>query len=283
MTRAHARHASLDVEAEQLRDHIADLTRTRSHREVLNRPAAAGGRRDHFTRVPPLLDQLRYGDWTTSQQRGGSAFESRPAASVESLDTLIRIDLEAARWVRDLGEDDPGDTIECVRFLGGLVASARRCRVHPRGHQHDGQGCHLDSAGRRLTGWCCTWHNVAADVARWWTQARIITGWDQQAWSPDNTCPACGERRTLRIRLEERLGFCTSCRETWGPESYQELAAHVRAESEARRTPVAGPCWCPWPLSTRQADWVGVMFGLCPRCGSASCRHAVRSTGTKAV
>lgn len=276
--RAH-RTTLTDAAADELRDHINELTRPRSHREHLVRPVAAGGTRTVFTKVPPLLAQLRWGDWTKGTERGGSGYESRPAASLEALDTLVMIDLEAARWVRDLGEDDPATTIGCVKLLGGLVASANRCEGR-RPHEHDGR-CHGTARG-----WCCTWHNVAHDVNRWWAMARISTGWDAPAWRPDNTCPNCGVRRSLRIRLAERVGFCVECRETWGPESYQALAAHVRQESEAdafaRRAVREGPCLCRWPRPRPPAGVVG-LAALCPRCGSASCAHAVRSTGRKAT
>lgn len=263
MTRA--AHAKIDHAGNDLRGMIGDLTRARSHREHL---VATVGlttvAHSHFTRVPPLLAQLRYADWTKGSERGGSGFESRPAASIEALDTLVSIDLEAARWVRDLGEDDPSTTIGCVSLLGGLLPSANRCKSH-RGEQVDGD-------------WCCTWHWVEHDVRRWWTQARIVTGWDAPAWRPDNTCPSCGVRRSLRIRLAERVGFCVECRETWPSDSYQILAEHIRAESEEARaaTRPVGPCLCRWPRSLT----VG-LAALCPRCGSASCEHAVRSTGRK--
>jgi hypothetical protein len=269
VTRPAHQHTQVDTAADDLRDMIRDLTRTTSHREQQVRPTAAGGTRTHFTKVPPLLDQLQWGHWTTGSDRSGAGYESRPAASIEALDTLVWIDLAAARWVRDLGEDDPPSTVECVRLLGGLLASAHRCDAR-RGEERGGS-------------WCCTWHAVDHDVRRWWTQARLMTGWDAPAWRPDNTCPACGERRSLRLRLEDRIGFCTECRETWPPDAYQVLADHIRTESDARGPAVVGPCWCPWPLSRLQSQWRGRLFGMCPRCGSASCRHAVRQTRRRSM
>lgn len=275
---AHARHAHIDAAADDLRDMIRDLTTTTSHREHLgHRPQAAGGPTTHFTKVPPLLDQLQWGDWTKGAGRSGAGYESRPAASLEPLDTLVWIDLAAARWVRDLGEDDPATTIGCVQLLGGLLPSAHRCQAHRPA---------VDPNTGEIT--CCTWHAIEHDVRRWWTQARLTTGWDAPAWRPDSTCPNCGERRTLRIRLEERIGFCVKCRETWTPSGdpgYQVLGDHIRMEADARaesRTPV-GPCWCPWPLSSRQSEWRGRLFGMCPRCGSASCRHAIRQVRRKSM
>lgn len=270
---AHTRTAHVDTAADDLRTLIADLTRTRSHREHLT--ATIGHTtvgHAHFTKVPPLLVQLQYADAPGGNDRSGAGYESRPAASIEALDTLVNIDLEAARWVRDLGEDDPSSTIGCVSLLGGLLASATRCK---RRHAT------IDRQVRKVT--CCTWHAIDHDVRRWWTQARIVTGWDAPAWRPDNTCPACGVRRSLRIRLAERVGFCVECRETWGPADYQVLAGHVRAESEERSQEVhsLGLCWCPWPLSREQEERRAHLYGLCPKCGSASCRHAIKAKGRK--
>lgn len=266
-----AQPSSRDTAGDELRRMIAELARPHRHREHYVRDRVAGGpawASDHVTDVPPLLVQLRFADAPQGSSRSGAGYESRPAAPLESLDTLTRIDLEVSRWVRDLGEDDPTSTIDCVSLLGGLLPSATRCD-RPRAHRDRDTG-RVD---------CCTWHAVELDVRRWWTQARIVTGWDSPPWRPDNTCPQCGVRRSLRIRLAERIGFCAECHETWGPQEYQVLAEHVRLESEEQRQAVqVGPCWCPWPPSVAQVEWRGQLFGLCPRCGSTSCRHAVKLT-----
>lgn len=268
-----AQTASRDVAGDELRDMIAELSRSRRHREHYTRQIGTTiWAADHTTQVPPLLVQLRYADWTKGNTRGGSGYESRPAASIESLTVLSMIDLQASRWIRDLGEDDPVATISCVSLLGGLLPSTTRCRRH---HPL------VDREQRKVT--CCTWHAIEHDVRRWWTQARIVTNWDLPAWRPDNTCPNCAVRRSLRIRLSERIGLCVECHETWSPSSdpgYQVLADHIREESESGRQLLvtAGPCWCELPRSP-----VVGLARMCPRCGSASCRHAVRSTGRKST
>jgi hypothetical protein len=257
-----AQSISRDEADDEVRAMVAELTRSHRHRETYTRQVGATlWTGQHVTEVPSLLVQLRYASASgQGGSRSGSGFESRPAASLESLATLTMIDLEVSRWVRDLGEDDPTSTVACVQLLGGLLPSATRCKL---------------THGR--TG-CCTWHEVERDVRRWYTQARIITGWDAPAWRPDNTCPNCAVRRSLRIRLAERVGFCTECRETWSPADYQVLAEHIRNESQADRVPLdPGPCWCPWPVD----DVVVGLAKLCPRCGSARCRHAVRKAGER--
>lgn len=234
----------------QLADYVRELTEPHQHVEAYTVKTKAGwvGRR-HITRAPSLLAQLWDND-TPSQAAGDGprpGFKSKPAARLEALDAAIRIDLEASAWVRDLGEDDRHtDTAATIQQLHGLTVSA-------------------DPVQRRA---------IEHDVRRWWTQARIVTGWDSPAWSPDNTCPQCGERGTLKVRLGEHIGMCThdQCRATWDESTIGLLADHIRAESEAERQPRvgAGPCWCPLPRPE-----VPDLAHMCPSCGSVRCRHAL--------
>ena len=236
-----------------LLDYVRELTRPYDHREhyQLERAGTWYGQ-DHITRVPALLHQLQYAAPSgAGEERGSAGFESRPSASLDSIDTLVRIDLAAARWVRDLGEDDPLDTAACVTRLNALIAPLEPCR-----HREPG---------------CCTWHEVEADVRRWWTWARVQTGWDSPAWRPDNTCPLCGERGALRVRLADQVASCTNCHETWDSGNIALLADHIRAESNAERPrAVQERCWCPWPRPA-----VDRWPGLCPVCASRWCHRAL--------
>lgn len=205
-----------------IHDQVRDLTETHRHRE----PYTYGDGRTtwtsgHVTTVPPLLTQLGQATQQSMGDGGGSGgYKSRPPAFIESMDTLATIDLEASRWVRDLGEDDPGNTGACVRRLHGLHASAHRCD-NARAQRDD---------EHRVT--CCSQHAIEVDVRRWWTQARIVTGWDSAAWRPDNTCPLCGKRGTLRVKLSAHSGMCIDCRETWDETTIGLLADHIRAENQ---------------------------------------------------
>lgn len=254
----------------ELADYLTELTRWHTHSEAFTvKIGNTSVTTRHRLKVPPLLLQL---DAATASgdgaSRGGGGFESRPAAPLEALDALAWIDDAAARWVRRLGEDDPGDTMVCMRRLAGIVATTTFCgRLSSRRDKDTG-------------GWCCTRHELEADVRRWWTHARIVTGWDSAAWRPDNTCPECGRRGGLRVRLEQRSGVCVECKAAWGPfdhqNGYQQLAAHIRAESAEERAAVAPePCRCAWPRRRFGLE------GLCPRCGSATCENAVRSLGSR--
>jgi hypothetical protein len=248
-------------------DYVRELTENHQHREhyqIEHRGTWYG--RDHVTTVPPLITQLWTSDVPSNADAGGGArpgFASTPTARIDAMDTAVRIDIGAHRWVTDLGEPARSlDTVALVRQLHGLSASAHRChRSAPL----------RDKATKQV---CCTQHAIELDVRSWWTQAQIVTGWQSPPWRPDATCPACGERGTVRIRLVEQIGMCTNdaCRSTWDHATIGLLAEHIRAESDAARLPVTrrGPCWCPVPEPK-----IPDLSVLCPACGSARCIHAV--------
>lgn len=240
---------------------LNELTRPHVHRERIE-VVSSGERwqRTHTVRVAPLLVQLDHADPDKAGgDQAGAGFASKPAAHLEALGALLRIDQEASRWLRVLTGEDLAETIDCVAELARLAPRVEWC-VHTRPRR---------TAGRVS---CCTRHQLEADVRRWWTQARVVTGWDRAPWSPDNTCPMCGTRGSLMIRLEDRAGFCTKCHETWGPDSYQALADHIRVESaEERRRRETGACGRVEP----RRESLDLM---CPKCGSAQCVNAVRAT-----
>ena len=211
-------HALLDIH-----DHIEQLTRTHTHREPFTqRQGQETWTAYHLTMVPPLIDQLDQADATRKGDVGGSAgYTSRPAASIEAIDTLMFIDDEAARWVRKLGEDDPGDTKACIVRVHALHANTRR--HHERG-------------------------DIERAVKRWWSQARITSGWDSPAWRPDNTCPVCEVRRSLRIKLGDQMAFCVDCRSLWDPAEIGLLADWIRLENAEDADPHADYVSATWRL-----------------------------------
>ena len=239
-----------------LADIVAELTRTHTNRaHYTTRDRGTWWGRDHVTTVPALLTQLDASDIPSSTSEDGprAGYASKPAARLDSLDCLHGISRDAEWWLTELGQTSRGrDLTTTVRLLGSL---------HPG----------LDACDHRRAG-CCPAHELERDLRSWWTQARIVTGWDSPAWRPDNTCPACSERGTLRVRLVDQAGYCTECRETWGPETIGLLADHIRGESEAERHPrVQRPaCACPWPKPV-----VADLSRLCRWCGSARCVHAI--------
>ncbi|WP_163168089.1 hypothetical protein [Arthrobacter sp. Alg241-R88] len=188
-----------------IHDHIEQLVEHHTHREPYSyRNGQQLAIFTHLTMVPPLIDQLDEANATTKGDvSGGAGYSSRPAASIESIDTLMFIDDEAARWVRRLGEDDPSDTKACIRRVHALHASQ-------------------DAATKA---------DIERAVKRWWSQARITSGWDSPAWRPDNTCPVCEVRRSLRIKLADQMAHCVECRSLWLPEEIGLLADWIRLEN----------------------------------------------------
>lgn len=249
---AHAHHRT----GMTLLDHINELTRHHEHREHYNRRAnGTTYGLDHITRVPPLLHQLRYATPSgLGEERTNLGYESRPAASLDALDTLTRIEHQAATWFRLLAPprmDEPHDLTRLLQKLAGLHAGIQ------------------DLDQRR---------DLERDVRRWWAQARVVTGWDSPAWRPDNTCPMCAEHGTLRVRFAEKVGLCVECRETWSEENIGLLADHIRDESARERPPLElVTCWCPWPLPPFVFD--GRWGSLCPSCGTRTCHRAARQSG----
>lgn len=251
----------------ELADYVRELTEHHTHAEhyQVKRGRTWYGA-NHVTKVSPLIGQLWANDLPSAATEEGprAGFKSKPAARLDALDTAARIDIAAHRWVTDLGEQARNlDTIDLVRQLHGLAASAHQCgrRTAQR-----------DPETKKIT--CCARHAIEHDVRSWWMQARIVTGWDSPAWTPDNTCPMCGTRGSLKIRLGDQLGMCThdGCRVTWDHATIGLLADHIREESSAERKPAEqkGPCWCPVPEPE-----IPDLSVLCGRCGSARCIHAV--------
>jgi hypothetical protein len=189
----------------------------------------------HTTQVPPLIDQLNNADKRPAElDLGGGTPSSKPTANLEALDTLIHIDNEASTWVRKLGHDDPGNTIACITKVYSLAAGAKFCgRNKPVVDEVERrvkiEGKWQTRSRKEVT--CCIVHHIERDMRRWWTQARIASGWDSTPWKPNNTCPHCDERRSLRIRPDDRAAFCVGCRETWDAGTIGILAEHVRAEN----------------------------------------------------
>lgn len=252
MTNPHDGTTTISLIA-QVADHIRDLTRTHDHVETYTLDLAAGIRaeRHHRAKVPALLAQLGADTRDTSIDGGDGArgtYASKPPARLDALDTVARIDLAAARWIRDLtGEwSDPGDdTAAVIRRVGVLAASC-------------------DPAQQKA---------IARDVHGWWVAARVVTGWDSPAWAPDATCPVCEERGTLRIRFLERVAMCTSpdCRAWWDAGTIGLLADHVRVETMGRDGVHGRPVACQVLGDYEPPD----LAHLCRACGSARCVRAV--------
>lgn len=248
-----------------LHELIHQLTHPHTHREPYSyddgRTTYTLG---HTTHQPSLIDQI----WGTVGTRGqggevgATTPTSKPTANLDAIDCAADIDLAAARWLRDLGEDDPHDTIGCIRRLHALTASVDHC-ARPNAHRDHG----------RVT--CCTFHAIEADVRSWWVRARVLTGWETASVRINGTCPLCGEHGTVRVRYSAQLATCTNgtCRETWDEYSVGILAEHIRLEAQAEQfTPAPAPTRCR-PMSDDELPQLELLPHrvTCPVCGSWSC------------
>lgn len=247
-----------------LADMVDELTHAHTHREHFTiRHGQTWYGQDHVTTVPALLTQLDNTPTAANEVQDGptrGAYGSKPSARLEALDCLDRIDRDTEWWIRHLGHQrDHRTTHTAVRFVASLAPG-------------------LDACDKRRPG-CCDRHELEHDVRRWWTQARIVTGWDSPAWRPDNTCPMCSERGGLRVKLADHAGFCAECGETWDEANIGLLADHIRAESDAERRarPSRVACYCPITVMPNGtiARPIVVDLRLCPACGSARCVHAL--------
>lgn len=269
-----ARHLEHDRAEPDVVDMVAELVDAHRHRvHVLRDPDAHGTTVAtwHRVRVPSLIDQLDDAAPGGDQAPKSGGYASKPAARVDSIDALHTMDRGVTRWLNRYDVDQAHlDLGECVRRLGALMADRTRFDRCQR------RTPAIDRASDAVT--CCTWHDAARDVRRWWARARIVTGWDEPAWRPDVTCPVCGTRGSLGVRLRERVATCMECHEGWDATSYQQLAEHVRTESLARAR-AGRPMPCGRLDESPEVD----MRVLCPACGSARCQRAVASRSTPAA
>jgi Zn ribbon nucleic-acid-binding protein len=162
---------------------------------------------------PSLLTQLRRATagatgLSDSDAAAGTA-KSKPAAHLEALDVLRRIDAQSHEYAVELDIEQPRRTRTVVPSLAledRLLAISGKVGSEP---------------DRR--------------VRSWWASARLVTHWDSPPLRPHGApCPSCWETDTLRIRLDDELAVCTGCGDTWDRTGHPDhgsldmLGQHVR-------------------------------------------------------
>lgn len=199
--------------------HIADavdeLTRPRTNREPYSYVDEHNTvvHRRHPTYVPPLLEQLQQA--IEPRTRGGASFtgnipESRPSAHIDAMDVYMRIDQAVYDWTKTYAEQRRWDSL--TDRLRALVGAAPNMEDD-------------------------TQHDLAREARRWVTWAKVTTGWEVPARQPDNTCPLCGVRGSLRVRVgdgitsAEAAAYCVGCGESWDNSTIGLLAEHIRSEN----------------------------------------------------
>ena len=195
---------------------VDELTQPRTHREPLLPDMAPKDARTGqpihgavTTHVASLIDQVGVSvtpGTGIDLSLGHAVPGSRPTVSVEALDAGEAIRREATRTLTYLGGTDRHN----------LAANLRALIGHATQQEHPTQ---LD---------------VAREAERWVSRAKSVTGWADAPFRPENTCPLCSHRHTLRIRATSTSDVhasCVHCGETWTPETAGLLIEHIRWEN----------------------------------------------------
>lgn len=195
---------------DKISENVNQLTQPRKHAEPYTYRTEAGTwiHDRHHTDVPSLLQQLRNAVPGRVGDATSRSFSSRTPGRDDALDILALIDTEAWRWCQYAGMKARG-TDGNVRALVGIATT-------------------LDDDN--LT-------DLAWNTSSWVALARVTVGWDRPARSPDNTCPLCGKKGGLRIRLGDGVtsqnasAACLNCHEHWDETNVLLLAQHIRWEN----------------------------------------------------
>ena len=190
-------------------DYVDALTRPTTHHEPYTTLRTMGDGSHYWTTERhrtislPLIEQLQSAVATTGAITGGAhAFASKPAARVDAIDVLQDIERETGSWLRRLH-------LPVEDKHGRALALADRIRAAAANGGDD----------------------IHRDLRSWWIRARTVTGWDAPSWRPDNTCPLCGVKGGLRVRLDAQTAACIECGEGWARDTIGLLADHIRAEN----------------------------------------------------
>lgn len=198
---------------QDIREAVADLTRPRTNEEPYTKidPHGTLVRSRHKTHVPPLLEQLQEALEPGGTGDHGRAIPgSRAAARVDAMDTYMRIDQATYTWCKTYAESHRWDSI--TDRLRALADAAPRIEEPER-------------------------HDLAREMRRWVVSAKVTTGWEVPPRRPNNSCPLCARKDTLRVRVgdgvtsNEASAVCTGCGETWDDSNIGLLAEHIRAEN----------------------------------------------------
>jgi hypothetical protein len=190
------------------------------HREELTPMAARlHGHKAYVVLHPALLDQLRDAVHPgTYDNEPGMRFAcaSRPPASEDALDALIRIESAVAWWL----------TIEFKRSLRGIVEANLRALV--------GASTEPGRTPSQLG-------DLAYESSRWVTWARTETGWQARPLTIPDPCPRCDRPHSIRVRRPDAdHAWCSQCGTAWS-EHHPDLPSVLLLEQAlmARRAAVA--------------------------------------------
>jgi hypothetical protein len=167
-------------------DHIRELVKPYATHTVIERLTPGGLIKTiHTVHHPSLLDQLRnagHGSTNLSDSDASRGIAtSKPAAHLEALDVLARIDRQAAALADELNAGTHLRLETRLLAIAGMVGDDTNSRVRS-----------------------------------WWAAARLVTHHDTPPIRPHAVpCPHCWELNSLRIRLEDDLAACVQCGTVW--------------------------------------------------------------------
>jgi hypothetical protein len=167
----------------------------------------------HLSHHPSLLNQLRTLAAELPGQLDDAARripDSTPPGAWGALTAVLRIEQAAGAWIDRLRMPLRADPEGNLRFL------LAQCSAPAFGGQ------------------------VAADIHRWWTIARIEAGWDEPPRTLTDPCPYedCGAR-AIRVNAGVHAAWCSECGGTWDATNIGVLGgmlAEARAQREADAT-----------------------------------------------
>jgi hypothetical protein len=186
---------------------------THAERHLIRTPDRKQRAERHLSTHPSLLAQLR----TLATDLPGQAEDatrripdSTPPGGWGALTAVLRIEGGAAAWVDRLAMPLRADAEGNLRFL------LAQTTVPAYGQQ------------------------VADDIHRWWTIARVEAGWDDPPRTLQDPCPYgdCGSR-SLRVRAGVGAAWCSDCGATWDATTIGVLGGML-AEARAVRAADAG-------------------------------------------
>ncbi|WP_152203621.1 DUF7341 domain-containing protein [Georgenia thermotolerans] len=189
-------------------DRVNRLTRPITTREKYD---TEDGTRTHVTRHPSLLGQLASAVTGTTgpSTAGGKGFESKPAARLDALDALTRIEQEARWWVAALYGPRRATAAANLQWLAGHATTMPTHDLADLDH----------------------------DTRSWVAAATTISGIDQPAWRPYIPCPNCDEKGTLRIRTDPVYATCVACGEGWDRSTVGAIADHLDIVTQSHEIP----------------------------------------------
>lgn len=146
----------------------------------------------HSVELPSMLTQIEAAVEGVKGAAGSTgSFESRPTAAIDAIDALERIRKRAAEAVVEFG-GEPGIFVSTnLNTLASLAA---------------------DVSDEQLVA-------LRGMTMSWWTQAKIVAGFEEPAQRPHVRCPRCDAMDSLRVRMDVTMqfgvGMCTECEATW--------------------------------------------------------------------